>query len=427
MTPDEDHLVRESLPAQSYPRRSPRSAGRIALLAGLAALLVLTIAGTTALVVRDLRLSQPGGTSGTAAVATWTPSGQSSGAPTAVPSDPRDNGWTPVSGGSFSDVQFTQSSGQRGYLCGTDATNKTRLLGVTTDGGNSWQIGSSPAGYDSCSLQVSATDPLDVVLFSSVGPCGSCTGYDAHYSTDGGKTWKVPPLLGNTQPSAIWAGSYLYIWVDPTSNNPQQGFLEVSADGSTFTAIDPNALVPGASGEFIQQVVAGGSSVYITLAYNGCSSTQGCTAVVASADGGKTWTRVSNTFNFHVVWVAGSTLYGEVMGQSQYVMQVSTDNGATWKVLAPPPLPDGSAVDAAIPGGVLPAADGTLFALEPRSGNVAYLRAGVWTLLPFSSRIVDGPLGSVTFGPDGHPQRVWVFADSSTGGGGAASLYWHAV
>jgi hypothetical protein len=59
MTP-EDELPRERLYPQAH--RSP-SARRIALLSALAALLVLVIAGTTALVVRDLRLSQAARTS----------------------------------------------------------------------------------------------------------------------------------------------------------------------------------------------------------------------------------------------------------------------------------------------------------------------------------------------------------------------------
>ncbi len=310
-----------------------------------------------------------------------------------------------MSGGTFADVQFTQSSGQRGYLCGMGAGTSTRLVGVTTDGGNTWQIGPSPAGYDYCSLQVSATNPLDVVLLS-IGTCGGCTA-DTHYSTDGGKTWKAAPFPPNMEAAgAVWAGTYLYVGTDPAPENPQAAVLKVSANGGAFTTLDPNALVPGASGVFIQQMVAGGTTVYVTVAYNGCPSAQGCTAVVASTDGGKTWRRITDTFNMHVMWVAGSTLYGAVLGSGTSVLQTSTDNGANWEPLALPPLPDGSKVPAQIPGGLLPAADGTIFALERGQGIIAYLHTGSWTVLPFSSRGVDGPLGTVTFGRDGHPVRV---------------------
>ena len=260
MTP-EDELVREPLYPQAHPSPSAR---RIALLSALIALLVLVIAGTTVLVVRDLRQSQAARTSTPVAATATT----SSGIPTPNLSDPQSTGWTPVSGGVFTDVQFTQSSRQRGYLCGMGEKTNTRIVGVTTDGGDTWQIGPSPAGYDHCSVQVSATNPLDVALLSSVGPCGSCTGFDTHYSTDGGRTWRVAPFPPNTEPtaSAVWAGQYLYIWAAPTPENPQQGFFKVSANGGAFTTLDPNSLVPGASGAYIQQMIAGGAKVYVTLA-----------------------------------------------------------------------------------------------------------------------------------------------------------------
>jgi photosystem II stability/assembly factor-like uncharacterized protein len=315
-------------------------------------------------------------------------------------------------------VRFTQQSGQRGYLCGTDAGASERLFGVTTDGGNTWQIGSSPAGYDRCSLQVSATNPLDAILQSDCGE--GCAEFDIHYSTNGGRTWAVAPSAAG----AIWAGQYLYIWTETS----QPGFLKVSASGGAFTAIAPNALVPGASGVFIQQVVAGGAAVYVTIAYTGCSASQGCTAVVASSDGGKTWTRISNTFNMHVVWVAGTTLYDEIY-PNYGAVQTSTDNGATWNPLALPRQPDGTTAATEIPGTLLPAADGTIFALDSKLGAIAYLRGGSWTVIPFSSWGVDGPLGSVTFGPDGHPLRVWVISTAVIDGTSSSTplLYWHAL
>jgi hypothetical protein len=327
-----------------------------------------------------------------------------------------------VSGSIFTDVQF---SGQRGYLCGMGDGTKTRLVGLTTDGGDRWQIGPSPAGFDYCSLQVSATNPLDADLYSS-DRCGECLGGDTRYSTDGGRTWRATAFPPNMQATgAVWAGAYLSIGADPTSETTQRAVLKVSANGGTFTSIDPNSLVPGASGVFIYQLVAGGAKVYLTLAYNGCSSAQGCTAVVASGDGGKTCARVSNVFNRHVVWVAGTTLYGEVVGQESEVIQISTDNGVNWQPLALPFLPGGHTVDSGIPKDLLPVADGTVFALDRLHGSIAYLRAGIWTLLPFSSQ--RDALGTVTFDPDGHPQRVWVFNGIGAGGTMTPSLYSHAI
>jgi hypothetical protein len=260
---------------------------------------------------------------------------------------------------------------------------------------------------------VSATNPRDVVLISTVGPCaGGCPGFDAHYSTDGGTTWTAAPFPVTTEPEAgaVWAGTSLYIWSDATPQAPQQAFLKVSANGGGFSALDLNALVPGASGVSSQQMVAGGMGVYVTLAYNGCSAAQGCTAVVASTDGGKTWARLTDVFNLHVVWAAGTTLYGKVFGPAPSVLQTSSDNGASSQPLALPHVPDGTPVGTEIPGPLLPTADGTLLALDPHAGTIAYLRSGRWQVIPFSSAGADGPLGTVTSGPDGHPQRVWVFS-----------------
>lgn len=429
MMPD-DELLREALDPQT---QRPQSSRRTVVLVGLAALLVLTIVGTSALVLRDLRLSgapkvsAPAAATSTASRRTPTPDG-----------DPRNNGWKAVSGGTFADVQFTQSSGQRGYLCGKNEQVGTRLFGVTTDGGDTWHLGPSPASYDDCWLQVSATNPLDIALLSSVGPCGGgCPGFDTHYSIDGGKTWKAAPFPQNTElpAGAVWAGQYLYVWADPAPDNTEQGFLKVSVSGGSFTSIDPNSLVPGTSDVYIQQLVAGGTKVYVTVAYSGCTTGQGCTAVVASGDGGKTWTRISNVFNMHVVWVQGTTLYGQVFGSAQGPLQTSIDNGATWKQLALPATPNGNAPSGDVPGSslpdpdgtLLPAADGTVFTVYSAGDAIAYLRSGTWTLLPFSSSRIFATFGTVTFGPDGHPQRVWVFGSSGTSDSGSRTLYWQTL
>jgi hypothetical protein len=216
------------------------------------------------------------------------------------------------------------------------------------------------------------------------------------------------------------------------------GYFWWNANNPAFTTINPNAFVPGASDAFLYQMVAGGTRVYITLAYNDCSSSSGCTAVVASADGGKTWTSIAHTLNFRVVWVAGSTLYGEVIGPETVApaIQTSTDNGASWQPLRLPYLPDASTVGFAFPSQLLADADGTIFVVD-RIGTVAYLRSGGWTVLPILSgdtgdpgiRGDRGPLGSVTFGQGGHPMRVWVFSRfvTDTGYTGSSTPYRHDV
>jgi hypothetical protein len=183
------------------------------------------------------------------------------------------------------------------------------------------------------------------------------------------------------------------------------------------------------------QMVTGGTKVYVTLAYGGGSSGSVGTAVVSSVDGGTTWARITNTLNFHVVWVAGSTLYGEVIVPGTTALQTSTDNGASWQPLDLPHLPDGTSVNAENLGQLLPTADGTLFAMDPRN-EVAYLHAGSWTLLPsapaafrggLGARGFGGPLATVTVGRDGRPARVWFFSSLGTDSTMFPRLYWHDV
>ncbi|HEV2459163.1 MAG TPA: hypothetical protein VGS80_12460, partial [Ktedonobacterales bacterium] len=203
-----DELVREPLPPEP---RFPLSWGRIGLLGALAVLLVVTVVGASVYIIHDLRT--PG------VQTTKTPPAAHativSGTPTpTVSSNPKDNGWTQVTpaGG---DVTFSTSSPQRGYLCGTDNQSGRIIVGVTTDGGQTWGLGQSQAAYESCSIQVSPTNALAVVVTSQEGSCAApCPLFDAHYSIDGGKTWKAAPIPQNTiaPGGAIWSAANLYLW-----------------------------------------------------------------------------------------------------------------------------------------------------------------------------------------------------------------------
>jgi len=409
-----------------------RVAGRArALLGALALLLVITVVGTCVLVLRDLHIQVTGPSPVTRATATATAT-VPPGTPTPVlPRDPKDNGWTEVGRGVFGDAKFAPSSVQRGYLCGQDGT-KARRFGVTTDGGQTWQFGASPAGYDTCWLQISPTNPLDVVLNSAVGNCagGSCPGLDAHYSTDGGRTWKMAPIPQGTEGpgGAVWVGPYLYLWVDAYPPTGQQGFLQVSANGGAFRPLDRNALVPGGHDVHISSAIAEGTKLYLSFDYNGCSLSE-CFAIVTSGDGGKTWTQASNTFAVQLLFVVGGTMYGQVRnpldGSTQIVTKPSVLSAA-WIPVTLPPLPDGQTLMLDVQRSWLPAPDGTIFAADPTSQSVASLRAGAWTVLPFSSQGSDEFLAAVSLGTDGRRQRVWM-CGVLTGSNPHVGLYWHAL
>src|SRR5581483_189810 len=91
----------------------------------------------------------------------------------------------------------------------------------------------------------------------------------------------------------------------------QKSSLAVSANGGPFTSIDTSKLLPGVQGASIQNVVATGEKLYVNLTYTGCAGQQ-CYAIVSSADGGKTWTHVSNLGSVELVGVATSTFYGRM-------------------------------------------------------------------------------------------------------------------
>jgi hypothetical protein len=104
-TPDSEPVIAPLSP-QGRPPPLPHRAGRIALLATLAGVLVAAIVGTTAVLVHDRQGSQTAGTTKTTVQVAGTAT-RTSALPTPFPTDPRSNGWMPVSGGNFADVQFS--------------------------------------------------------------------------------------------------------------------------------------------------------------------------------------------------------------------------------------------------------------------------------------------------------------------------------
>jgi len=418
---DQDGLRREPLPPDPGSPWSQRSIGTRMLLGALAALLIVTLVGTTFLVIRAVRNQEsPTTSTSTSTQATAT---VASGTPTPDLRDPTNNGWNQVQTalGQFADVKFAPSSAQRGYRCGADDATSTRSIGVTTDGGQTWKMSTSPAAYVECQVQISATNALDVALMSDSGPGSGPARVDTHYSIDGGQTWKAAPIpQGTVAPAgALWAGSYLYVWSAPNKDTGQHGFLQVSVNGGAFTSIDPSTLLSGAQNPSIEGAVAGSNKAYLNIGYNGCSL-QNCMAIVASGDGGKTWAQIPNKSNIWLAGVVGGTLYGTVMNGSTSTPMFSNDTGATWSTQTLPQLPDGQHA-----GLCVPAADGicyVAFVAFPDSG-VAYLHAGAWTVIPFSTdqKVSVGFL-AVSLGAGGHAAHVWAL-----GGGKAPGIYWHAL
>src|SRR5262249_18331948 len=163
------------------------------------------------------------------------------------------------------------------------------------------------------SIRISPTNQLDVVVNSSVGSCAEpCPTLDAHYSTDGGKSWRATPIPSNTfrNGGALWSGAYLYAWAGGDDRSAQHSFLKVSANGGPFASINLTRLLPGAQNISIASAVASATRLYLNLTYTGCSSEK-CQAIVASGDGGNTWTQVPNQSSIQLAYVVGTRLYGQ--------------------------------------------------------------------------------------------------------------------
>jgi len=423
---DADPLIRRELTGGDFMRNGTiRSIGAMRAWAGGA-----VAVGVVALLAALLAHMASGSTSGSSTARVGTPTVTLTPGPTATPfaPDPTGNGWTAFTPRVYDgDVKFAQSSPQRGYLCGQASNDPDhRLFAVSANGGQTWQTSFSPAQFASCSLQVSATNPLDVVVNSYIGSFGSDgppTYVDSHYSIDGGKTWKAVLIPQGTLPAdgAAWSGPYLYLWVGPSvyRSFSQQSSLRVSANGGSFTPIDLNSLLPGAQGINIEGAVGASNAVYLNLSYTGCSA-QTCQAIVASSDGGKHWTQIFNQSNIQLMAVLGNTLYGQAPDarDSRNLGEwTSSDNGATWTQMNLPLLPGGLPTPFC-----LPAPDGTLFGAVDFVG-VVYLRAGSWTVLPFS-HYGEYLRVAVALDAGGKPRAVWAVDD---GNNSWAGIYWRAL
>jgi hypothetical protein len=289
-------------------------------------------------------------------------------------------GWARVTSARWGDVQFSASDRQRGYLCGNDDTTGGvgRIFGVSTDGGQTWQIRPSPASYTTCGIQISPTDPLKVIVTSVNEPGEGQTAYlDAHYSSDGGQTWAKAPIPPQTlgPGGALWTGLNLFVMLRQS--------LQVSMNGGSFTSLDLRALGPGAQNINIMSAVASDSRIYLNLQYSDCANA--CTVIVASGDGGKTWSRIPN--------------------QSSRITF--------------PALPGGATIVTDVVRPYVVAPDGTIACATVSA--VVYLRSGAWTQIAFSSTPADDlEVTTFSLGANGQPDKVW-----GMDAGKQQGLYWH--
>jgi BNR/Asp-box repeat protein len=387
-----------------YGDSGQRPRNKTPILVALVALLVAAIAGASYLMAQQLQ----GQSAATTASKT---AGASQPSATTRPdlTIPANNGWTSVAPSSYGDVQFTAAMPERGYLCGSGSDNKNHIFGVTKDHGQTWSISDSPALYMTCSLQLSLSNPLDLTLTSINEPGDGQSAYvEAHYSTDGGKSWKAAPIPPNTLVPAnlFWSGQYLYL--------ARQYSLEVSMNGGPFTSIPLSGIVPGESDVFLTSAVATADTVYLNVQTKGCQSP--CDILLASSNGGASWAKIPNSGNVLLQFVQGNTFYGNVLNGQPFVTSVlrSTDGGATWQTIAFPPLPGNVNTSS-----YLVAPDQTIYTSS--LAGVAALRNSAWSVLPVSSSDRDFiQVTAISLDASGHPQKVW-----GVDGGIHPGIYWH--
>lgn len=394
-------------------QRRPRN--KAPLLATLAVLMVATIVGTSYLVLLQLRTPDTVKTANAHAPTPTTSAALPALTPTPDLSLPTNNGWTAITEASNGDVQFAAGDPQKGFLCGTQGSGTQHVFGVTVDGGKTWSIGKSPASYMTCYLQISPSNPLDLTLTSVNAPGDGADAFvEAHYSTNGGQSWKAAPIPQNTigVGQLLWSGPYLYLLARNT--------LEVSANGGPFSQIAISAIAPAARQVTLTSEVATANRLYLNVQTNACQSP--CAILLASSNGGASWAKVPNNGNVLLEQVQGNTLYGGVMNGDPSLTSImrSSDGGASWDTISFPPLPSGLGINSYV---VAP--DQTIFVST--RGEVAALHSGTWKVYPFSVSENDVYMDSIemttiSFDRSARPLKIWGHDEGQHPG-----IYWHSV
>ncbi|HKV84145.1 MAG TPA: hypothetical protein VJN88_06280, partial [Ktedonobacterales bacterium] len=147
-------------------------------------------------------------------------------APTATSWVPASAGWvaSPLTYGKA--IAFAASAPLTGYACGNMATDPADtttpiLLGVTHDGGQTWQPAiTTPALGVECHVYVNPQEPYDLLIMT-----GGAT--PSYRSRDSGQTWTKIVLPGGSDQypiDPVWIGDTLYVleqtYVPPVTPGP---------------------------------------------------------------------------------------------------------------------------------------------------------------------------------------------------------------
>ena len=230
-------------------------------------------------------------------------------------------------------LDVSTDNGGVAYSCSQLGPANALETVVTHDAGASWsRVATQSLAWDGCmTLIVDALNPRIVVLGGSAPPS-----YTPAYAltTNGGQSWRIgsSPVLSN-----VWAlatvGSRAYA-LSPDGSNDKSPRLLVSVDG-LWTWKDVSPPVGGQTiAAFWANPTSGGLLVESQQGYSGQ------TTLWQSRNGGSNWTRndlaLSSVSSGGIGAVIASPLHGSatwVICQNAAGGDCSTDSGATWHAL----------------------------------------------------------------------------------------------
>lgn len=340
-------------------------------------------------------------------------------------------GWNPAGTNASQDIAFAPSEPSIAYDCAApdlspSFTPVPIAVAVTRDTGRTWNALPTPGAGVTCSLTVNPTDARDVVLMVSPSSTFVSAPITLYRSGDGGQHWQrlsLPPRAGGQLKGAeyawwAWSGGSLYL-APYFSGTSAYTDLAVSVNGGPFVWVQENGLFRGgAAGDSINLLLGTTNTLYVVLASPQTACITACTRLLASGNGGVSWSAYAPTFKGHsinVLWAGadGRTLFGSYFddpGQAAGKYAYSPDGGANWRQVTP--LPQRS-----IASSMLATPDGSFYAVldtDPDSPPGTVL-PGVYRLTPgattwtFIAPPVDGIGGPIVVSWDstGHPVALW--------------------
>lgn len=274
-------------------------------------------------------------------------------------------------------------------VTGTGFGYQTPTVWSSTDGGSTWtQLGQ---GSGSQTLEVapvgirfdaSNPDEFWIYGFFAQGNGG------LYKTTDGGNTF-TGILIPGTEADEIEDVYSADGVVLAAQHEHEQSVYKSTDGGQTWTNIGANLPAGTANSEYVYIVNSSTYLVGCSFAIDGTWDTGGgTTGIYLTTDGGATWTAVGAGYEvFGSPAAVNGTLYWSYLGSTGGGIVASSDNGATWPVLAPGQLDQlvYSVTPAGLASGQIASlnSSGQVVLYTPGSGSVSSLQGNIGLATPF--------------------------------------------